>query len=248
MTAAKPGEPRLSVIIPTLNEADHIDRVLEDVSQGDTVEVIVADGGSVDTTVARASAHGARITQGTPGRARQMNRGAALARGEVFFFLHADSRLPSGYDRVIRRTLAKATVAAGAFSLGIDADAKKMRIVEYWANLRSRYLSLPYGDQGMFLRAVHFQRCGGFPELPIMEDFAMMRHLKKTGRIVTAPERIYTSSRRWRRMGVLRTTLINQAIISGYLLGVPANRLSRWYRRSGGIDRTHRSGGAGDGF
>jgi rSAM/selenodomain-associated transferase 2 len=247
MTRATPGGPRLSVIIPTLNEADHIDRVLEDVSQGDAVEVIVADGGSIDTTVAQAAAHGACIIQGPAGRARQMNQGAAMARGGIFFFLHADSRLPTGYDRVIRRALAKATVAAGAFSLGIDADAKNMRIVEYWANLRSRYLSLPYGDQGMFLRAARFQQCGGFPELPIMEDFAMMRHLKKTGRIVTVPERIYTSSRRWRRMGVLRTTLINQAIISGYLMGIPAHRLARWYRRSGGIDRTHRSGGMGRG-
>ena len=247
MTTDKPDVPRLSVIIPTLNEADHIDRVLQDVSQGEAVEVIVADGGSIDSTVAQASAHGARITKGPPGRARQMNQGAAMARGAIFFFLHADSRLPAVFDRVIRRELADATVAAGAFSLGIDADAKKVRIVEYWANLRSRYLGLPYGDQGMFLRAARFQQCGGFPKLPIMEDFAMMRHLKKTGRIVTAPERIYTSSRRWRRMGVLRTTLINQAIIIGYLLGVPADQLSRWYRRSGCSDRSPRSRSPDDG-
>ena len=247
MTTDKPGVPRLSVIIPTLNEADHIDRVLEDVSQGEAIDVIVADGGSIDITVAKASAHGARITQGPPSRARQMNQGAAMARGAILFFLHADSRLPVGFDRVIRRELADATVAAGAFSLGIDTDAKKVRIVECGVNLRSRFLGLPYGDQGIFLRAARFQQCGGFPELPIMEDFAMMRHLRKTGRIVTAHERIYTSSRRWRRMGVLRTTLINQAIIIGYLLGVPADQLSRWYRRSGCLDRSPRSRGLGDG-
>lgn len=232
MTTDKPGVPRLSVIIPTLNEATHIDRVLEDVLQGEALEVIVADGGSSDSTVEQASALGARIHQGLPGRARQMNQGAALARGTIFFFVHADSRLPAGFDRVIRRELAAANVAAGAFSLGIDAASKKIRIVEYWANLRSHYLGLPYGDQGMYIRAALFHRCGGFPELPIMEDFAMMRHLRKTGRIVTAPERIHTSSRRWRRMGVLRTTLINQAIIAGFLLGASAERLSRWYRRS----------------
>jgi len=248
MTTETSGVPRLSVIIPTLNEADHIGRVLDDVSQGEAVDVIVADGGSIDSTVAQASAHGARVTQGPPGRARQMNQGAALARGVIYFFLHADSRLPPGFDRVIRRELGAEDVAAGAFSLGIDAEFKKVRIVEYWANLRSHHLGLPYGDQGMFLRAERFQQCGGFPELPIMEDFAMMRHLRQAGRIVTAPERIYTSFRRWRRMGVLRTTLINQAIIIGYLLGVPADRLSRWYRRSRGLQRADRSRGVAGGF
>jgi hypothetical protein len=111
-------------------------------------------------------------------------------------------------------------VAAGAFSLGIDADGQKMRMVEYWANLRSRYLGLPYGDQGMFLRAARFHQCGGFPELPIMEDFAMMQHLRKTGRIVTVrsgsihPPPVAP-------MGVLRTTLINQAIIAAICWGSP---------------------------
>jgi len=248
MTTEKSGVPCLSVIIPTLNEAAHIDRVLEDVSQGEAIDVIVVDGGSTDTTVEQASARGARICQGLPGRARQMNQGAAMARGALFFFLHADSRLPTGFDQVIRRELDAPNIAAGAFSLGIDAAAKKIRIVEYWANLRSHYLGLPYGDQGMYIRATLFHQCGGFPELPIMEDFAMMRHLRKTGRIVTAPERIYTSSRRWRRMGVLRTTLINQAIIIGYLLGVSADRLSRWYRRSRGLDRAHRSRDISGGF
>jgi len=243
MTTGKSSVPCLSVIIPTLNEAAHIACVLEDVLQGEAIDVIVADGGSTDTTIEQAAAHGARICQSPPGRARQMNQGAAMARGEIFFFLHADSRLPAGFDRVIRRTLDAANVAAGAFSLGIDADFKKVRIVEYWANLRSHYLGLPYGDQGMYVRAGLFHQCGGYPELPIMEDFAMMRHLRKAGRIVTVPERISTSARRWRRMGVLRTTLINQAIIIGYLLGVRADRLSRWYRRSRGLGRSHRPRG-----
>lgn len=227
--------PLLSVIIPTLNESVHIDRVLQDVSQGEAIEVIVADGGSTDTTVDQAAAQGARVCRGPAGRARQMNQGAAMATGTFLFFLHADSRLPVGFDRIIRRVLGTTDVAAGAFSLGIDEDSGKVRMVEYWANLRSRYLGLPYGDQGLFLRASRFHRMGGFPDLPIMEDFAMMQRLGKTGRIVTAPERLYTSPRRWRRLGVLRTTLINQAIITGYFLGVPAERLSRWYRRPRGL-------------
>jgi rSAM/selenodomain-associated transferase 2 len=238
--------PFLSVIIPTLNESAHIDGVLQDLSHGDATEIIVADGGSRDTTVEQAAAHNVRICQGLAGRARQMNQGAALARGTILFFLHADSRLPAGFDRVIRRTLDAAHVVAGAFSLGIDADYGKMRMVAYWANLRSRYLGMPYGDQGLFLKAVRFHQCGGFPELPIMEDFAMMQRLRKTGRIVTVRERLYTSPRRWRRLGVLRTTLTNQAIIAGYLLGVPADRLSRWYRQSRRLDRPHSPCRTGD--
>lgn len=225
----------LSVIIPTLNESAHIGRVLQNVSQGEALEVIVADGGSTDTTVPQAAARGARTCRGPAGRARQMNQGAAMARGALYFFLHADSRLPMGFDGIIRRVLDDTAVAAGAFSLGIDDDSKKLRMVAYWANLRSRHLGFPYGDQGLFISARRFHQAGGFPDLPIMEDFAMMRALRKRGRIVTVPQRLYTSPRRWRRLGVWRTTLINQVIIAGYLLGVPTERLSRWYRRPRGV-------------
>jgi len=221
----------LSVIIPTLNEAAHIDRVLAEVSRGEAVEVIVVDGGSGDATMEKAAAHGARVSRCPAGRARQMHRGTVLAQGDLYFFLHADSRLPAGYDSIIRRTLASPRIAAGAFSLGIAADAPGLRFIEGWANLRSRRLGLPYGDQGLFLRADRYHACGGFPDLPIMEDVVMVRRLWKAGRIVTVPERIWTSPRRWRRLGVLRTTLINQAVLAGYLLGVPAERLVRWYRR-----------------
>lgn len=230
--------PDLSVIIPTLNEAAHIGDVLDDVLQGEGLDVIVADGGSTDDTVAQAAARGVRICRGAGGRARQMNQGASLARGAYYLFLHADSRLPARFDGVIRRVLGDATVAAGAFSLGIDAAAEKIRLVEYGANLRSRHLGLPYGDQGLFLRGERFHQCGGFPDLPIMEDFAFIRDLKRLGTIVTVPERIHTSPRRWQRLGVLRTTLINQAIVMGYLLGVSPHRLSRWYRRSRGIGKS----------
>jgi rSAM/selenodomain-associated transferase 2 len=223
--------PVISVIIPTLNEAAHIDRLLTEVLRGKAVEVLVVDGGSEDATTDKAAARGVRVCRCPAGRARQMNWGAALAQGEVFFFLHADSRLPAGYGDIIRRALAGEGVAAGAFSLGIDADSSGLRFIASCANLRSRSLGLPYGDQGLFLRADRFQACGGFPELPIMEDVVMVRRLRKTGRIVTVPERIRTSSRRWERLGVLRTTLINQAIVAGFALGIPAARLAAWYRR-----------------
>ena len=230
--------PYLSVIVPTLNESNHIDAVLADVLKGDALEVIVSDGGSWDDTLRRAAVYDVRMCQGVPGRSHQMNRGAAVARGAYYLFLHADSRLPDGFDRIIRRVLADASVAAGAFSLGIEAAAGKMRLVAWGSNLRSRLLGLPYGDQGIFLRASRFHHCGGFPELPIMEDFALMRRLRRWGRIVTTPEQIRTSPRRWLRQGVLRTTLINQAIIAAYLLGVSPERLLRWYQGGRGSSRS----------
>jgi rSAM/selenodomain-associated transferase 2 len=223
-------KPFLSVIVPTLNESSYIDRVLTDVAGGDAREVIVVDGGSADATVEKAQARGARVSRAPAGRACQMNKGAAMARGSVYLFVHADSRLPAGYDRLIRCTLEDDGVAAGAFSLGIDADSAKFRFIETWANRRSHCLGMPYGDQGLFIKAERFRACGGFPDLPIMEDFVMIHRLRKTGRIVTVTERIYTSPRRWVRLGVLRTTIINQAIVLGFLLGVPAERLNRWYR------------------
>ena len=228
----EPAErPYLSVIIPTLDEALHIDAVLADVLTGERLEVLGVDGGSRDATLERAALFGVRTCRAPAGRARQMNLGAAMARGTFLFFLHADSRLPAGFDRVIRRVLADSRVAAGAFSLEIDAADRRLRMVAWGANLRSRVFGLPYGDQGLFLRASRFQLCGGFPDLPIMEDFVLMRRLRKMGSIVTVPERILTSPRRWRDQGVLRTTLINQAIVMAYLLGIPADRLRRWYRR-----------------
>lgn len=223
--------PLLSVIIPTLDEAAHIDAVLADVLKGDGLEVIVIDGGSRDGTLERAAGYGVRTCRAPIGRARQMNLGAAAARGALYLFLHADSRLPAGFDKVVRRVLSDSAVAAGAFSLGIAADARSLRMVAWGANLRSRILGLPYGDQGLFLRASRFHRCGGFPDLPIMEDFVLMRRLRKTGAVVTVPDRILTSPRRWRRQGILRTTLVNQIIIMAYLLGVAPERLRRWYRK-----------------
>ena len=226
---------RIAVIVPTLDEAGHLDALLADVAKAREVEVIVVDGGSRDDTVARAHRMGARVMTKPPGRALQMNHGAAAACGRILFFVHADSRLPRGFDNLIRRALRRPGVAAGAFRLRIDAPGAGLRFVEYWANLRSRHLKMPYGDQGFFLEAKRFHQTGGFPVLPIMEDFELMRRLRAQGRILILPAAIRTSPRRWLNMGVGRTTLINQIIVAAYLAGVPPQKLVRFYRRSKGV-------------
>ncbi len=237
MSVGRPHQPAspISVIIPTLDEGDHIGPLLKDVYRASDIEAIVVDGGSRDATVETARAAGARVITGPPGRAVQMNLGAAAARGRLLFFLHADSRLPRGFDEAVRRTMAQSDVVAGAFRMRIDAPGPALRFVEFWANLRSRVLQMPYGDQGLCIAAELFEKVGGFPPLPIMEDFELVRRLRSRGRIVILPAAVRTSPRRWLNVGVGRTTLINQIIVCAYLAGVPPHRLARWYRRSRGL-------------
>jgi len=222
---------RLSVIIPAVDEAGNIGDVVGRAMSGPDVEVIVADGGSADGTPGAARASGAKVISTSPGRAHQMNAGAAEATGDVLLFLHADTRLPDGYKRHIEETLSGPGVVAGAFRLSIDSPGLALRIIERLANFRSRRMGLPYGDQGIFLRKRAFDEAGGFPELPIMEDYELMRRFKRRGRVALADAAAVTSARRWERLGVLRTTLINQLVIAGYILGVKPQRLKALYRR-----------------
>ena len=224
---------RISIIIPTLNEAEGIEATLATAERGFNVEIIVADGQSQDGTDQIARSRGAIVLTTPAGRASQMNAGAALATGDILLFLHADTRLPSGFDVLIRQALAQPSKVAGAFELSIDAPSPSLRRIERLANWRSRRLHLPYGDQGIFMRADVFWGLGGFPDLAIMEDFEMARRLGRRGNIVIVPEPVVTSARRWLALGVRRTTLINQMIIAAYYLGVPPARIARWYRRKG---------------
>jgi hypothetical protein len=226
--------PVLSVVIPTLNEAENIADTLESTQGASNVDVMVVDGGSEDKTVEIARSHGVKILEVSGGRARQMNRGAAKARGEVLLFLHGDTRLPEGYDEAIYCALNRPRAVAGAFRLRIEGHRPGLRFIEQTANWRSQLLGLPYGDQGIFMSAGLFRSVGGFPEFPIMEDFELMRRLRRLGRVVIAPALVSTSDRRWQALGVWQTTLTNYAIPIGYLLGVSPSRLATWYRRRKG--------------
>jgi rSAM/selenodomain-associated transferase 2 len=158
-----------------------------------------------------------------------MNAGAQAASGSILLFLHADTRLPAGFDAAVRTILQDAVVVGGAFQFGIDAPGLRFRILERLVNLRASWLGMPYGDQGLFLRKDTFTELGGFPELPIMEDFELVKRLRRRGRIRIVPLPATTSARRWQEVGVWRTTWINQKIILGYCLGVSPQRLARWY-------------------
>jgi rSAM/selenodomain-associated transferase 2/rSAM/selenodomain-associated transferase 1 len=234
-TAARPSSAqKISIIIPALNEAATIDRTLSHIERVENLEVIVVDGGSIDETVALARSRKAKVIQSNPGKAIQMNTGAAAAVGEILVFLHADTLLPEGFSHLIVSALNQQGVAAGAFRLSIDSPAAGIRLIECMANLRSRFLRLPYGDQAVFMKKSLFDEIGGFPEMQIMEDFILIRRLKRKGKIVIVPNAVATSPRRWLHLGVFKTWLINQLIIIAYYLGLPPERLTRMYRREAG--------------
>ena len=221
---------KVSIIIPTWNEASTLHACLPAASAD--VEVIVADGGSRDGTVEVAEARGCKVCITAPGRARQMNAGAEIASGDIFVFLHADTRLPGNFVVHVRRILSEPNTVAGAFRLQIDSRLRRIRLIERLANWRSVHWQMPYGDQAIFLRAKDFGADGGFPDLPIMEDVELIRRLRKRGRIRTAPVPVVTSARRWEEWGVWKTMLLNQACIAAYYWGISPSRIRDWYLHS----------------
>lgn len=232
------SEPMISVIMPVLNEGQQLRKSLAQVLTGENIEAIVVDGGSHDNTVeiaqemARdASAEGrVQVLSSPPGRALQFNVGLAAAQGELLLLLHGDTQVPQGFDMVIREMLRSGDGVAGAFELRVAAAARGLRWVEWGVRWRSRLLQLPYGDQGLFLSRQRLLQLGGIPDLPLMEDFELVRRLQRQGRIAIAPVAVVTSARRWERLGVLRVMLLNQLIVLGYLLGISPKRLAQWYR------------------
>jgi rSAM/selenodomain-associated transferase 2 len=228
---------QFSIIIPTLNEAAYLAAtiaVLKGCAPGFTdYEILVVDGGSRDETVAIALAQNVTVLKTQPGRGQQLNTGAAQATGEILLFLHADTRLPADWPNWIVRTLASPKVVAGAFELTIDSPKRTLRWVEWAVKWRSRLWQMPYGDQAIFLTRQQFESTGGFPQMSIMEDFGLIKRLQKLGRIAIAPVPVTTAGRRWEKLGVVKTTLLNQVMIVGFYWGVPPDRLRQWYRRQG---------------
>jgi rSAM/selenodomain-associated transferase 2 len=229
---------KISIIIPVLNEIGPIAATIASTYSSKNIETIVVDGGSIDGTVELVRSLAPIVLSAPKGRAAQMNAGAAAATGEILLFLHADTRLPPDFDRIIRTALetplegSENGVVAGAFALQIDSPLRSLRAIEWGVSCRSRFLQMPYGDQAIFLTAKTFHQIGGFAELPIMEDFDLIARLKNLGKIAIVSEPVVTSPRRWLKKGVIQTTLMNQIIILGYVLGVSPDRLARWYKLS----------------
>ncbi|MBD2354399.1 TIGR04283 family arsenosugar biosynthesis glycosyltransferase [Tolypothrix sp. FACHB-123] len=222
---------KISIVIPTFNEAGNIQDAIASTQPSTNIEIIVVDGGSQDDTVAIAQSLGVKVILSSPGRAVQMNAGAVAASGDILLFLHADTRLPAGFDALIRTALQQPGTVAGAFNLRIDASGWGLRLVELGVKVRSQFWQMPYGDQAIFITKDIFNKIGCFPELPIMEDFELIRRLRCIGKITFIKASVITSARRWLRKGIFKTTLINQIVIIAYLLGISPERIRSWYRQ-----------------
>ncbi|GJL77884.1 MAG: glycosyl transferase family 2 [Nitrospinaceae bacterium] len=220
---------KISVIIPTLNEALILSQTLTEINRHSPHEVIIADGGSQDGTLAIAETFGSRILTGPPGRALQMNAGAEIATGDALLFLHADSRVEAkSYQRMVD-VMQQGNRLGGAFSLAIESEKPSLKLISTLATLRSKYLNLVYGDQAIFVKTCVFREMGGFSSIPICEDLDFFRRLKQKGPIVLLEEKALTSARRWRTEGIAFTTLRNMIIAALFLLGFPPRVLSKWY-------------------
>lgn len=222
---------KVSVVIPTLNEAPRIAESIRRAWVAGANEVIVCDGGSRDDTAEIAQQQSCRFVETAQGRAVQQNAGARLATGDVLLFLHADNWLEAGAIDQVRRLLAGRKCICGAFEQRIDAPGRVFRWLERGDALRMRFFGLAYGDQGIFVRREAFDAVGRFPEIPLMEDVRLMRKLRRRGRPVLLPGPIHVSPRRWQEHGVLRQTLRNWSLLLAEKCGVPPQRLARHYPR-----------------
>lgn len=221
---------RLSIVIPTLNEAPRIEHTIQRALELRPLEVIVADGRSQDETDALARSAGAIVVTSDRGRGRQLNAGARAATGDVLLFLHADCWLESSAARQIETALQDETVIGGAFRQRIDHERRVFRWLEWGNAVRVCWRRMPYGDQGIFVRRSAFEAVGGFADVRLMEDVLLMREIRRRGwRIELLPGPIHVDPRRWLKQGVVRQTLRNWTLLAGLKLGMSPDRLAEFY-------------------
>ena len=221
----------LSIIVPALDEEAAIGACLEPLqpmrSRG--AEVIVVDGGSRDRTGALAAPLADCLMEAPRGRAAQMNAGARASRGEVLLFVHADTVLPPGADRAIGSALEGVGRDWGRFDVTIAGASPALAIVAFFMNVRSRLTGIATGDQAIFVRRAAFDRCGGFAEIPLMEDVALCKQLKRGSPPACLRERVVTSGRRWEARGTLATVVLMWRLRLAYALGADPRTLAHRY-------------------
>ncbi len=222
--------PALCIVLPALDEAATLAgrlRALEGLRRRGA-RVVVVDGGSEDDTLAIARAQADLALLAPRGRASQMNAGAAACPADVLLFLHADTTLPENADLLVRRATL-GPCAWGRFDVRIASARRLLGLVGALMNLRSRWSGIATGDQAIFVRHDLFQRVGGFPDLPLMEDIAICRLLKRHGRPACLREKVTTSSRRWDRHGAWRTIFLMWRLRAAYFFGADPRDLAIQY-------------------
>jgi rSAM/selenodomain-associated transferase 2 len=228
--AGGPGD-KISVIIPTLNEAANIRQLLSSLAgaRAGGAEVIVVDGGSSDATVELASPLADAVISSPRGRSNQMNAGAARAHGSIFWFVHADSHLPANASETILRALGDGRHVWGRFDVSIVPGTSLLNLVAISMNWRSWLTGISTGDQATFVRKAAFAEVGGFPAIPLMEDIALSRALKRLSAPACLSEKVETSARRWQKNGTVRTILMMWRLRFAYFLGADPAKLAAIY-------------------
>ncbi|CAN5829223.1 TIGR04283 family arsenosugar biosynthesis glycosyltransferase [soil metagenome] len=223
---------QISLVVPALNEAAGIVGALAPLQplRERGHEVIVVDGGSHDGTADLAEPLADRVVRGPRGRARQMNAGARVSRGGILLFLHADTRLPEAADRKIIVGLTRSGRGWGRFDVRLSGRHPLLRMIGPLFSLRSRVTGTATGDQAIFIRRDWFDTAGGYPDIPLMEDLALSRILRRRGRPLCLWSRVVTSSRRWEQNGIIRTILLMWRLRLAYYMGADPRELARRYR------------------
>ncbi len=220
----------VGIIIPLLNESGNLPGLLADLhGLHGIAQIIFVDGGSTDDTVSLLRNAGVDWLRSSRGRAQQMNAGAAKLNSDILLFLHADTRLSSGNVKAVEEVMRDPGVAGGRFNVRLSGRRPAFRIIELFINLRSRLTKISTGDQAIFVRREIFERLGGFPDQPLMEDVAFSRRLKREGKIACLSGKLVTSSRRWESHGVLRTVLLMWWLRLRYRFGADPAELKRRY-------------------
>ncbi len=235
---------KIAVVIPALDESEQIAGAIESIRSGASMrknwdgkppepepEIWVVDGGSSDDTPSRARHAGARVLQGTRGRANQLEEGWRASSAEGIVFLHADSRLPLGWAEAVRRALADPSVVGGAFRLGFAAGGLLFRGLEWGVRARVRCLGLPYGDQAIFARRDVLEAIGGVPSAVVMEDLDLIWELKQRGRVAALADVVTTSARRYQERGTGRTLATHAVALLAWKFGVRRSWIAGWCGR-----------------
>ena len=227
---------RFSIIVPAFHEGENINALIESLKRLDSDqdrEIIVVDGAQEKDTLGAIDRNPVVKISCERGRAKQMNAGASIARGEILIFLHADTQLPTHAFKKIQSLVEQREYVGGAFGLGIKSDKFIFKAIARLASWRSRLNRVPFGDQAIFIRREYFNRIGGYREIPLMEDVELMRRIKKSGdKIWIFDDRVMTSPRRWEKEGVAYCIFRNWALQALYLLGISPHRLATFYKSS----------------
>ena len=222
---------KLSIIIPSLNEAGNIVTSLEPLQRlrSNNHEIILVDGGSSDNTVELAHPLATKIVYSRKGRARQMNTGAEEAFGDVFWFLHADTIVPENADQLIEQALNDKYW--GRFNIRLSGKSFLFRIIERMVNVRSCFTGIATGDQGIFIKREAFNKINAYPDIPLMEDIEISKRLRRIyGRPACVSEKLLTSSRRWEKHGIFKTVFLMWWLRLSYFFGISAEKISRAYK------------------